>query len=132
MNTKVYANKSFALGLIDITLLMSNASQLNWLLSAPYWDIYHKVNVSLIIISIILQLGVGVALIFIHGRDSRKFQEEDKEHHHHQTSAKNDTVVALIIVINFVINFVNIIVACYTDVFKCPPRATIDSRAVLL
>ena len=39
-----------------IALLTSNLSQLKLLLSTPYWDIYLKVNVSLIIISIILQV----------------------------------------------------------------------------
>ena len=42
--------------MIDIALLTSNVSQLKLLLSTPYCDIYHKANVSLIIISITLQV----------------------------------------------------------------------------
>jgi len=107
--------------MMDIALLTSNVSQLKLLLSTPYWDIYHKVNVSLIIISIILQLVVGVALILIGRIECRKCQEDDKEHHHHQTSATNDMVVALV----FVITVVNIFVATFTDdynVHRAPYR----------
>jgi len=103
--------KTIAQGMMDIALLTANASQLKSHLATPYWDIYHKVNITLIAVSIILQLVVGVALIFIGRLECQKCREDDKEHNHYRTTATNDVVVALV----FVITVVNIFVATFTD-----------------
>ena len=50
--------KTIAQGMMDIALLTANASQLKSLLVAPNWDLNHKVNVSLITISIVCQVKV--------------------------------------------------------------------------
>ena len=42
--------------MIDIALLTANASQLRYVMQSPQWDIYHKVNIALISISIALQV----------------------------------------------------------------------------
>lgn len=48
--------KNIAQGMMDIALLTANASQLRYVMRSPYWDIYHKVNITLISISIVLQV----------------------------------------------------------------------------
>ena len=48
--------KNLAQGMMDIALLTANASQLRYVMRSPYWDIYHKVNITLISISIALQV----------------------------------------------------------------------------
>lgn len=59
-NVPIYVNystkKTIAQGMMDLALLTANASQLRYVLRSPYWDIYHKVNIGLISISIILQV----------------------------------------------------------------------------
>ena len=48
--------KNIAQGMMDVSLLTANASQLRYIMRAPYWDIYHKVNFGLITFNIILQV----------------------------------------------------------------------------
>lgn len=43
--------------MMDIALLTANASQLRYIMRSPYWDLYHKINVTLISISIALQVA---------------------------------------------------------------------------
>jgi len=95
--------KNLAQGMMDIALLTANASQLRYVMRSPYWDIYHKVNITLISISIALQIIAGVVLIFV-GRFDYKRQEERKK-----TQTMNDVVVVLI----FTITVVNIFIATF-------------------
>lgn len=44
--------------MMDIALLTANASQLRYVMRSPYWDFYHKLNITLICISIALQVLV--------------------------------------------------------------------------
>lgn len=71
-----YANKkSAAESMLDIALLMANASQLKTILEVgPTFTLYVPL-ISLISISLILQIIVGVLLIFIGERSSSKFTD---------------------------------------------------------
>jgi len=95
--------KNIAQGMMDVSLLTANASQLRYIMRAPYWDIYHKVNFGLITFNIILQIVVGVALIFV-GRFDYKRVEDRK-----RTQTMSSVVVSLI----FAITVVNIFIATF-------------------
>lgn len=68
-----YANKkSAAESMLDVALLMANASQLKTVLElGPTFSFYIPI-ISLISISLILQIIVGILLIFIGKRSSSK------------------------------------------------------------
>lgn len=45
------------IGMMDLALLTANASQLRYIMRSPFWDLYHRINVTLISISIALQVA---------------------------------------------------------------------------
>jgi len=75
-----YANKkSAAESMLDIALLMANASQLKTVVElGPTFSFYTPL-ISLISISLILQILVGVLLIFIGERSSSKQRTQNIE-----------------------------------------------------
>lgn len=58
------SKKSVAEGMMDIALLTANANQLRFLLTYNSASQTYYVSVSLIIISLVLQVSTGIALIF--------------------------------------------------------------------
>lgn len=58
------SKKTAAEGMMDIALLTANANQLRFLLAYNTESQTYLMSVSLIIVSLILQVAVGVALIF--------------------------------------------------------------------
>lgn len=95
--------KNIAQGMMDIALLTANASQLRYVMRSPYWDIYHQVNITLISISIALQIIAGVLLVFISRYDYKKKESKDV------TQIMSDVVVIFI----FAITVVNIFIATF-------------------
>ncbi|XP_045026604.1 uncharacterized protein LOC123470412 [Daphnia magna] len=64
-NINYTAKKNFSQGMMDIALLTANASQLRYVMRSPYWDFYHKMNITLICISIALQIIAGILLVCV-------------------------------------------------------------------
>jgi len=95
--------KTIAQGMMDLALLTANASQLRYIVHSPYWDLYHKINIGLIITSIVLQIVVGVFLIFIGRYDYRR-----KEHKLRAQVVNNITVILI-----FTITVLNIFIATF-------------------
>lgn len=81
INMNHYANKkSAAESMLDIALLMANASQLKTILElGPGFSLYTPL-ITLISISLILQIIVGVLLIFIGKRTSSRYLNQDFSH----------------------------------------------------
>merc|ERR1711860_442379 len=64
--------KTIAQGMLDVALLTANASQLKYVLQVGEDHAFYTLMLTLIIISIILQVVVGVALLIIGPLDFRK------------------------------------------------------------
>ncbi|XP_047510197.1 ninjurin-2 isoform X3 [Pieris napi] len=95
--------KTVAQGLLDIALLTSNASQLKYILQVGSKHEFYTLLITLITISIILQLVVGLLFVLIGGLDLND--------HLDQPSAVilNDIIVIFI----FVISVINIVISAF-------------------
>ncbi|KZS12142.1 Ninjurin C [Daphnia magna] len=102
-NINYTAKKNFSQGMMDIALLTANASQLRYVMRSPYWDFYHKMNITLICISISLQIIAGILLVCVSRKDYKRKDVREG------TRIMNDVVVILI----FAITFVNIFIATF-------------------
>ncbi|KAI9556674.1 hypothetical protein GHT06_016464 [Daphnia sinensis] len=102
-NISYTAKKNFSQGMMDIALLTANASQLRYVMRSPYWDFYHKMNITLISISIALQIIAGILLVCVSRKDYKRKDVREG------TRIMNDVVVILI----FAITFVNIFIATF-------------------
>ncbi|XP_057374066.1 ninjurin-1-like [Daphnia carinata] len=102
-NISYTAKKNFSQGMMDIALLTANASQLRYVMRSPYWDFYHKMNITLISISIALQIIAGILLVCVSRKDYKRKDVREG------TRIMNDLVVILI----FAITFVNIFIATF-------------------
>lgn len=102
-NINYTAKKNFSQGMMDIALLTANASQLRYVMRSPYWDFYHKLNITLICISIALQIIAGILLVCVSRKDYKRKDVREG------TRIMNDVVVILI----FAITFVNIFIATF-------------------
>lgn len=110
LDVNLYATKkSVAQGMMDIALLTSNASQLRYLLNDPRNSSYY-IGISCISISIILQVVVGVLLLF-NVRYNINFS-------HQQPRA--DTVNNLTTIGVFLITVVNIIATSFSNPSHVP------------
>lgn len=87
----------------DIALMTANASQLKYVLIHPASHRYFEVIVSLISLSILLQIVVGMLLIFL-GRWNVNFRSE-----HRKCDMANNLVVILI----FLITVVNVMISSF-------------------
>ncbi|KAK4015663.1 hypothetical protein OUZ56_030637 [Daphnia magna] len=102
-NINYTTKKNFSQGMMDIALLTANASQLRYVMRSPYWDFYHKLNITLICISIALQIIAGILLVCVSRKDYKRKDVREG------TRIMNDVVVILI----FAITFVNIFIATF-------------------
>ncbi|XP_062401363.1 ninjurin-1 isoform X2 [Sardina pilchardus] len=96
-----YANKkSAAESMLDVALLMANASQLKAVLDQGPGFTYYTPLIALISISLILQVFVGVLLIFI-----VKWNLNDTSKHYKLNVLENITtaMVFIVVVINIFI-----------------------------
>ncbi|XP_072942946.1 ninjurin-2 isoform X5 [Epargyreus clarus] len=95
--------KTVAQGMLDIALLTSNASQLKYVLQVGPKHEFYTLLVTLISISMVLQLLVGLLFVIIGGLDLND--------HADQPSALvlNDVIVIFI----FVISITNIVISAF-------------------
>ncbi|XP_032406137.1 ninjurin-1 [Xiphophorus hellerii] len=104
LNMNHYANKkSAAESMLDVALLMANASQLKAVLEhGPSFTFYVPL-ITLLSISLILQIVVGVMLIFI-----VKWNLNDESMHH-----KLDILESCVMAFIFVIVVVNVFITAF-------------------
>nr|XP_023652398.1 ninjurin-1-like [Paramormyrops kingsleyae] len=99
-----YANKkSAAESMLDVALLMANASQLKTVMEEGSDFTFYYALIGLISISLALQILVGILLIFI-----VKWDLND-EHKHHKLNVLENLTTALI----FLIVVVNIFITAF-------------------
>ncbi|CAH0546164.1 unnamed protein product [Brassicogethes aeneus] len=102
--TSFAATKTAAQGMMDIALITANANQLRYVLEYnEYIPTYHLLIV-LIAISLILQVSVGVCLIFKGRMDFRGTGKNKRA-----KKLKNIVVVKI-----FFITIINVFIACFT------------------
>lgn len=101
LNMNHYANKkSAAESMLDVALLMANASQLQAVLAEGPEFPYYTVLITMISISLILQILVGILLIFI-----VKWNLNDEAMHYRLNIMENvaTSFVFIIVVVNIFI-----------------------------
>ncbi|XP_050682463.1 ninjurin-2 [Leptidea sinapis] len=95
--------KTVAQGLLDIALLTSNASQLKYILQVGPRHEFYTLLVTLISISIILQLLVGLLFVVIGGMDLNDTTDQPG------AVILNDIIVIFI----FIISGINIVISAF-------------------
>ncbi|KAJ8925804.1 hypothetical protein NQ315_009654 [Exocentrus adspersus] len=98
---KYATKKTIAQGLLDVALLTANASQLKHVLQIGEQHEFYTLMISLIIISILLQLAVAILFVIIGGLNL------NKEKDHKAAIILNDIILIFI----FFISIVNIIIS---------------------
>ncbi|XP_064087218.1 ninjurin-1-like isoform X2 [Macrobrachium nipponense] len=107
LDVNTYATKkTVAQGMMDLALLTANANQLRYVIESGKYgntDVNYYVSMVLIIISIIMQLVIGIALIFM-GR-----YDVSREHHAVKADRLNNWVVLGV----FLITIINVFVSSF-------------------
>ncbi|XP_076055954.1 ninjurin-1-like isoform X2 [Oratosquilla oratoria] len=106
LDVNLYATKkTVAHGMMDLALLTANANQLRYVLEAGGHDpVYYYINVVLICFSIILQVAVGIALIFL-GR-----YNVARDSHARKADVLNNWVVLAV----FLITIINVFISAFS------------------
>ncbi|TMW50787.1 hypothetical protein DOY81_004116 [Sarcophaga bullata] len=97
-NNSYAGNKNAAEGLMDIALLSANANQLRFLITYNHDASTFYVSISLVAVSLIMQIMVGIALIF-----KRRFRRCRSKRY-------NELILGGV----FIITVVNILLAAFT------------------
>ncbi|XP_062129851.1 ninjurin-A-like isoform X4 [Drosophila sulfurigaster albostrigata] len=97
------SRKTLAQGMMDLALLSANANQLRHVLETETKSAYFFISLSLISLSIIFQIGVGVGLIWNYRYDIKK--EEDISR---ANRINNYTVIGI-----FIVTVVNVIIPSF-------------------
>ncbi|CAK9829128.1 NijA [Anthophora retusa] len=109
------AKKTVAQGMMDVALITANANQLRYLIEYQRESSTFYVIMSLIIVSLLLQVAVGASLIF-KGRFDIKGQSKSKE----ARRINNYVVIGV-----FLITIINVFIAAFSiSVPTTLPRAT--------
>ncbi|XP_046401086.1 ninjurin-A-like [Ischnura elegans] len=98
------AKKTVAQGMMDIALLTANANQLRYILEYSRDSPTFYLNVLLIIISLILQVAVGVSLIF-----KARFDLAGQAKNDYANRLNNYVVVGV-----FLVTIINVFVAAFS------------------
>ncbi|KAG7189673.1 hypothetical protein KM043_017345 [Ampulex compressa] len=106
------AKKTVAQGMMDVALITANANQLRYLIEYQRDSPTFYVILSLIIISLMLQVAVGVSLIF-KGRFDIKGQSK---------SINAQRINNYVVVGVFLITIINVFIASFS--ISAPPTAT--------
>ncbi|XP_062712808.1 ninjurin-2-like isoform X1 [Aedes albopictus] len=117
MDANRYATKkTIAQGMLDIALLTANASQLKYILQVGEKHEFYTLMLTLISISIILQLVVGIFFVVIGSLNINRKNE--------QTAAivLNDVIVVLI----FIISLMNVIISGFGIEHSSQPLRLLD------
>ncbi|GBL77365.1 hypothetical protein AVEN_41781-2 [Araneus ventricosus] len=109
LDANVYATKkTIAQGLLDVALLTANASQLKYLIQAGNQHEFYYVMMTLISLSIILQMSLGSVLI-VKGRTDINDPNQQK-----RAERLNDTAVWLV--------FISTVIHTFLSVFHITPE----------
>ncbi|RWS27514.1 Ninjurin-1-like protein [Leptotrombidium deliense] len=104
LDMNIYSTrKTVAQGMMDIALMTANASQLKYVLLNAANHRYLEVTISLLTVSIILQIVVGIILIFL-GRWNINYRGDQR-----RSDMANNAVVILI----FLITVVNVMISSF-------------------
>ena len=103
---KTITSKTFAHGLMDMSLMTSNASQLRFIMSNPEHEFY-QLLIGLLIISVILQILSGIVLIV---SDYYKSQIKEKDR---QNQRKRKVMNFVALAMMMLITSVNILITAF-------------------
>ncbi|XP_058116000.1 ninjurin-2 [Anopheles ziemanni] len=120
MDANRYATKkTIAQGMLDIALLTANASQLKYILQVGEKHEFYGLMLTLISISIILQMLVGILFVVIGSLNINRKPD--------QTAAivLNDIILVLI----FVISLINVIISGFGIEYSSQPLRLLDRVA---
>ncbi|RZB40436.1 ninjurin-1, partial [Asbolus verrucosus] len=98
------AKKTVAQGMMDIALITANANQLRYIIEFNRNSSTYYLNIFLITISLLLQVGVGVSLIFKGRLDLR-----GESKHKNAKKINNYVVVGI-----FLVTIINVFIASFT------------------
>lgn len=94
--------KTLAQGMMDLALISSNANQLRYLLQS--WDHpYHAAAMTMIIASLVLQIAVGIGLIW-----NSRYDVKQRAHIVKANRSNNLTVVGI-----FLVTILNVFIVCF-------------------
>uniref|UniRef100_A0A182FRA6 Uncharacterized protein n=1 Tax=Anopheles albimanus TaxID=7167 RepID=A0A182FRA6_ANOAL len=119
MDANRYATKkTIAQGMLDIALLTANASQLKYILQVGEKHEFYALMLTLISISIILQMLVGILFVVIGSLNINRKPD--------QTAAivLNDIILVLI----FIISLLNVIISGFGIEYSSQPLRLLDQR----
>lgn len=104
LDMNIYATrKTVAQGMMDIALMTANASQLKYVLLNAQRHKYLEATISLITLSILIQVIIGIILIFL-GRWNINYRGDQRK-----ADLANNVVVILI----FLVTVVNVMVSAF-------------------
>lgn len=119
MDFNIYATrKTVAQGMLDIALFTSNASQLKYLLIHGVDDQHFVISVTLVGISLTMQVVLGVLLTFL-GRYNLNSAKEQR---------KADVLNNVSIVIVFFITVVNVLISAFGSGAPDPDSSPSDTQ----
>ncbi|XP_035773344.1 ninjurin-2-like isoform X1 [Anopheles albimanus] len=121
MDANRYATKkTIAQGMLDIALLTANASQLKYILQVGEKHEFYALMLTLISISIILQMLVGILFVVIGSLNINRKPD--------QTAAivLNDIILVLI----FIISLLNVIISGFGIEYSSQPLRLLDQRVM--
>lgn len=92
--------------MMDVALLLANASQLKSVVEAGPSHSYYIVLFTMIILSILLQIVTGLMLLWVGARESKSKDEDDVNEH---TNRLNNITIAMV----FLITVLNIFITSF-------------------
>ncbi|XP_045172741.2 ninjurin-2-like [Mercenaria mercenaria] len=92
--------KTIAKGLLDVGLLMSNASQLKTTISLGSSHEYFSINIVLIAVSVILQVVVGIMLLIVGCMKGENMEEKNR------ANKLNNFTVGIVLMITVINAFI--------------------------
>lgn len=113
------AKKTVAQGMMDIALITANANQLRFIIEYSRDTSTFYVVLILIIISLILQVAVGVSLIF-----KGKFDLSGESKRANANRLNNYVVVGV-----FLVTIINVFIAAFSIRGESPPAAVVTTSS---
>lgn len=95
--------KTLAQGLMDLALVSANANQLRYVLESSNRHPYYYFSLGLIITSLVIQVVVGVGLIW-----NSRYNVKDEKEMHHANRINNITMILI-----FLLTFVNVFITAF-------------------
>ncbi|XP_065348460.1 ninjurin-1-like [Cloeon dipterum] len=124
LDVNIYSQKkTLAQGMMDLALLSANANQLRYVLDRGVDDAYYYISLTLISASIILQIAVGIGLIW-----NGQFNIKKEKDMHLANRINNFTVIGI-----FLVTIINVFISAFsisTD-SSIPPKSPYTLRGEL-